>query len=31
VKAFLSGRSGSSLKFKTESIHNRAITHIQHE
>ena len=31
VKAFLSGRSGSSLKFKTESIHNRAITQLQHE
>ncbi len=31
VKAFLSGRSGSSLKLKKESIHNRAITHLQHE
>ena len=31
VKAFLSGRSGSSLKLKKETIHNRAITHLHHE
>ena len=31
VKAFLSGRSGSSLKLKKESIHSRAINHLHHE
>jgi xanthine dehydrogenase accessory factor len=31
VKAFLSGRSGSSLKLKKETIHNRAVTHLHHE
>jgi xanthine dehydrogenase accessory factor len=30
VKAFLSGRSGASLKLKKESIHNRAITDLHH-
>ncbi len=27
VKAFLSGRTGTSLKFKKEAIHNRSVTH----
>ncbi len=31
VKAFLSGRSGSSLKLKKDTIHNRAITDLHHE
>ncbi|HTB24042.1 MAG TPA: XdhC family protein [Puia sp.] len=31
VKAFLSGRTGSSLKLKKESIHSRAINHLHHE
>ncbi len=31
VKAYLSGSSGSPLKLKNESIHNRAINHLHHE
>lgn len=31
VKAFLSGRSGSSLKLKKEPIHNRSVKHLHHE
>ena len=31
IKAFISGRSGASLKMKKEAIHHRAITHQDHE